>query len=159
MKTLDFTISNTDLIEYKKKTMARKLVSKFIKLGKLQRGLTCELCSEFGATEAHHTDYGQPLKVMWLCDACHGACHRHDSIYNPKNIYQTPLPMVWEQNENITVSFTMPARNFIAIKKHCENEKICMSKVLRDCITDKYKINHDQLNFNFEENNELVAKV
>ncbi|OLE67241.1 MAG: hypothetical protein AUG09_03490 [Acidobacteria bacterium 13_1_20CM_2_68_7] len=27
--------------------------------------------------QAHHEDYSRPLKVMWLCAACHARHHQH----------------------------------------------------------------------------------
>ncbi|MEM3714851.1 MAG: hypothetical protein QXF82_07890 [Nitrososphaeria archaeon] len=159
MKSLNFTINNNDLLDYKKKSMARKLVSRYIKLGKLHRSTMCELCSETKLTQAHHTDYGRPLDVMWLCDACHGSCHRTDSIYNPKNIYQTPMPLLWDMREGVTISFTLPAKNFIAIKKYCKNENKTLSKVIRQCVLDKYRVDDDQLKLNFEGDDELVAEI
>lgn len=159
MRSLKFKINNEEYIDYKKKNMARKLVSKFLRLGKLQRSSICELCKCEKFTEAHHTDYGRPLHVMWLCDACHGLVHREDSIFNPKNIYQTPVPLAWQEKESVTVSFTLPARNFIAIKKLCDEEKTCVSKIIRQCVLDSYQIESNQLNFNFEESNEFVATV
>ena len=159
MTNLNYKINNTDLIEYKKKSMARKLVSRFLRLGKLKRASFCELCKCEKTTEAHHTDYGRPIDVMWLCDACHGLCHRDDSIYNPKNIYQTPVSLEWKENESVTVSFTLPARNFIAIKKFCDQESTCISKVIRKCVIEKYEVEENQLTFNFEEENDELDAV
>ncbi len=159
MTNLNFTVNNNELVEYKKKAMARKIVSQYIRLGKLNRAVACELCNEEKPTEAHHTDYGRPLDVIWVCDACHGLCHREESIYNPKNIYQTPVPLLWNSKDSVTVSFTLPAKNFIALKKFCEQEKICISKLIRKCVTDSYALQSEQLNFNFMENDELIAEV
>ncbi len=159
MKSVKFKINNSELIEYKKKMLARKLVTRFIRQGKLHRAAFCQLCNEEKPTEAHHTDYGRPVEVMWLCDSCHGLAHRDDSIYNPKNIYQTPIPLLWTEKESVTVSFTLPAKNFIAIKKLSESEKVCVSKLIRECVLEFYDIEQEQLEFNFKGNNELVATV
>ena len=159
MKSLNFKVNNTELIEYKKKMMARKIVGQMIRQKKLFRASICELCSEAKQTEAHHTDYGRPIDVMWLCDSCHGLVHRNDSIYNPKNIYQTPIPLAWGESESVTVSFTLPAKNFIAMKKFCDQEKTCISKVIRKCVLDSYQVESNQLNFNFEENHEKLHAI
>lgn len=160
MEIFKYKIDDRDFIDYKKKSIARKLVSRHVKSGHLLRSSVCELCKNQAITEAHHTDYGRPLDVMWLCDACHGLCHRDDSVYNPKNIRQTPLPMAWEQGESVTVSFTLPARNFLAMKKLSERDDICMSKMLRECVMNAYVVENNQLKFNFEENNgRLVANL
>ena len=157
MPNLKYKINNTELIDYKKKAMARKIVSREIRHGRLERASMCCMCKKETFTEAHHTDYGRPVDVMWVCDACHGLCHRDDSVYNPKNLYQTPIPLMWHHKESVTVSFTLPAKNFIAIKKFCEQENTCVSKVIRKCVLDSYAVESEQLNFNFEEENELVS--
>ena len=55
---------------------ARQLLRNAIKSGKLQRP---SVCSECGRTNtrlhAHHSDYTQPLKVVWLCASCHKNLH------------------------------------------------------------------------------------
>jgi len=69
-------------IEYRKnpevkfKVAARNIVT-FLKLsGKLKQ----EPCISCGATqvESHHTDYGKPLLIVWLCPDCHDKEHQKD---------------------------------------------------------------------------------
>lgn len=36
----------------------------------------CELCKKRIATEKHHSDYLQPLKVEFLCSSCHHKIHK-----------------------------------------------------------------------------------
>ena len=38
--------------------------------------MKCELCGEKTELYAHHTDYSQPLKVIFLCDKCHKIEHK-----------------------------------------------------------------------------------
>ena len=57
-----------------KKTNARSLVRKAIKLGVLVRGV-CTFCPNT-KTEAHHENYNKPLDVIWLCDLHHQHLHR-----------------------------------------------------------------------------------
>lgn len=161
MAEIKFEVKNTELIEYKKKSMARKFISLYLKNGKIERSKTCQLCLNECKTEAHHTDYGRPIDVMWLCDKCHGLVHREDNVFNPKNIYQTPVNLFWDENESVTVSLTLPARNFIALKKYSDEKKTPLSKILRNCVLNSYPVQHNQLNFNFdmEENEELYARV
>lgn len=154
MKNITYTIKESDFIEYKKKRLSRDITTRLIKRGEIKRSSNCQLCNETKKTEAHHTDYGMPQNIMWLCDSCHGLAHRCDSIYNPKNVYQTPIPMAWETGENVTVSFKIPARNFIAIKKQAQNLKMPLSKLLREAVMEYYKIQSNQLNLNFEDKNE-----
>lgn len=36
----------------------------------------CKRCGAKENVQGHHDDYFKPLKVTWLCPACHGALHR-----------------------------------------------------------------------------------
>lgn len=42
----------------------------------LPRPDRCSQCATVGPVQAHHDDYSKPLKVRWLCTACHGIEHR-----------------------------------------------------------------------------------
>src|SRR3990167_6913249 len=61
------------------KTTARLRVRSEIKGGKLKR-LPCEKCGT-KPSQAHHTDYSEPLLVMWLCRTHHQEWH---------DTYETP---------------------------------------------------------------------
>lgn len=50
-----------------------------LKRGWVVRPEACEYCGAGGEIEGHHTDYGHPLQVVWLCKACHGKEHSHDA--------------------------------------------------------------------------------
>jgi hypothetical protein len=50
---------------------ARQAVAQAIESGALARPDACSRCDKPGPLEAHHEDYGQPLKVKWLCRQCH----------------------------------------------------------------------------------------
>lgn len=56
----------------------RKRVYTYVALaiffGDLIKKGCCESCGARG-TQAHHTDYLQPLTVAWLCRACHSKAH------------------------------------------------------------------------------------
>lgn len=43
--------------------------------GKIARPKVCSRCKREGPTEGHHADYSQPMKVEWLCRACHSKEH------------------------------------------------------------------------------------
>jgi len=47
-----------------------------IESGELERPDRCERCGYECEVEAHHEDYGDPLKVIFLCPRCHKAAHR-----------------------------------------------------------------------------------
>lgn len=51
-----------------------------LKCGKIAK-TPCEICGEERAF-AHHDDYGEPLKVRWLCRKCHEEWHKNNT---PKN--------------------------------------------------------------------------
>lgn len=58
---------------YPEKIRAREKVRYALKTGKLVK----ESCLKCGNTEtfAHHTDYGKPLEIMWLCRLHHREEH------------------------------------------------------------------------------------
>lgn len=41
------------------------------KLGILSRPKECESCRSRVRLERHHPDYSTPLRIWWLCPACH----------------------------------------------------------------------------------------
>lgn len=43
--------------------------------GLLTKPDICECCGEPGPVEAHHPDYRNPLRVVWLRRSCHKALH------------------------------------------------------------------------------------
>lgn len=157
--TLKYTINESDLVEYKKKTIARQIVTNLVKKGEMKRADKCEICSKPYLTVAHHTDYGKPTDVKWLCNSCHGEVHRKDNPLNPKNITQTMVPRVWEEKDYVNVSFNIPVENFIAIKKLAKETGKSFSKLLRQPILERYPVDDHQLQFNFGENhNESIEK-
>ena len=66
----------------KEKRLAHKVVEYAIKRGDLTKQ-PCEYCgaSADKKINAHHDDYSQPLKIMWLCTPCHFI--RHKEIGRP----------------------------------------------------------------------------
>lgn len=152
MATKKFKIKDTDLVEYKRKRLARSTITGMLRRGEIVRADTCELCKAKEKTEAHHLDYGKPTKIMWLCDKCHGRVHREDHHLNPKNIPQTQIPLVWDQKDYVTISFHVPVENFILLKKLAESKKTNVSKLVRGCVLKEYAVEDNQLEFKiFEE--------
>ena len=161
---LKYKVKNTDLVEFKKKRLARSAVAKALRHGQLIRSNTCDLCNDACRTEAHHKDYGRQLDVMWLCDACHGIAHRSDSDLNPLNNPQTPTADVWTSCDMVTVSFNIPVRQFMILKDQAKNSKKKMSTILRDNLIKDFPVESSQLEFNFEgnadeANNEHNARI
>lgn len=59
------------------KVAVRHLTTAAIKLGLLVRQ-PCEVCG-VTAVQAHHTDYGKPLEVRWLCALHHSDLHKGEN--------------------------------------------------------------------------------
>jgi len=65
---------------------AHDLVERALENGALVRPGQCQNCQADGVftdgrteIQAHHTDYNNPLGVMWLCQKCHHEWHRHNT--------------------------------------------------------------------------------
>lgn len=92
----------------------RRVTRRAISRGVLTRPDSCEECrheptplrnGKTVGVHAHHPDYNQPLRVIWLCRACHRDWHRE----------HTAIPIVGEIREEpgLQVNITDPltARN------------------------------------------------
>jgi len=56
---------------------AYEIVKVALACGKLIRPSVCQRCGVVCVPDAHHEDYLYPLKVEWLCKACHYGVHAH----------------------------------------------------------------------------------
>ena len=57
----------------KTKKVAQNLVTRLQQIGTIEKQ-PCIICGkEYG--EAHHSDYTQPLLIVWLCHNCHMGLH------------------------------------------------------------------------------------
>lgn len=148
-----YKIKKTDYIEFKKKKLARNSVNRALNKNELVKPKTCHICLREGKINAHHIDYGKPLDVIWLCNQCHGLAHRENSDLNPKNNSQTPTAEIWNDSDMVTISFNIPIKQFIIIKKECMEKNKKMSSVMREDIIKKYPVESSQLEFNFDEVN------
>lgn len=52
-------------------TKAKDALRAAIKSGKVKKPSKCSKCGSGGPLEAHHVNYNQPLRVLWLCTKCH----------------------------------------------------------------------------------------
>jgi hypothetical protein len=154
METRKFVIKTSDFIEFKRKNLARRQITQALRKNLIAKSCKCELCDEIGRTSAHHKDYGRPLEVLWLCDSCHGKVHRSKHPLNPKNNKQTPTNISWEKGESVQVTFSIPAKHFIAIKKLSQKSGIPISKLIRREVIKDFPVQDRQLEFNFEEKND-----
>ena len=64
---------------------AQNMLEYAIRKGIVDRKFKCEESGDVGTfkdgrtkIQAHHADYNQPLKVMWLCQKCHHKWHKHN---------------------------------------------------------------------------------
>jgi len=71
-------------------TQAHLAVWLALKDGKLVRPATCEKCGSQSTIQAAHTDYTQPLSVLWLCLSC----HRTWDMAEPKTLAPAQLQSV-----------------------------------------------------------------
>ena len=55
------------------KNLARWYANHEIRAGRINRE-PCAMCGKEQA-EAHHSDYNQPLMIVWLCPNCHRVAH------------------------------------------------------------------------------------
>lgn len=63
---------------------AHEAVRKAVKAGKLTRPEQCQSCNTPCKPHGHHTDYHNPLAVMWLCEACHRSQHSKEGKTPPQ---------------------------------------------------------------------------
>lgn len=61
---------NANKVKYR----AYRQINKLIHEGFIER-MPCEICGELNGN-GHHTDYTQPLVVVWLCPKHHANAHR-----------------------------------------------------------------------------------
>lgn len=102
-------------------------VKKAIKEGKLKP----KPCRDCGMTEnviAHHTDYSKPLKVVWLCKACHKKVHRMEGCVGKNN--NAPSKMV---------SVKLPRALIFEIKKYSIKNNKFFGAVIEKALTEYFK--------------------
>ena len=50
---------------------AQSLLRYHVQAGNIVRPSSCEACGALGRIEGAHFNYGEPLRVRWLCRSCH----------------------------------------------------------------------------------------
>lgn len=122
MKTTKFQIDPNDLYNYRAKRAARLAVFYAIEDGELVRPEICEVCDcTHSEMQAHHTNYGDPLNVIWVCPPCHARIHadkKHE--LNPANHEQTILASVQKNITYAKVEVTLPIENYLLIKDRAQ---------------------------------------
>ncbi len=64
-----------DKKKFPEKDLARSLVRRAVKTGKLIPLDECEICYNIDQIEGHHPDHSKPFLLLYLCKDCH---HRAD---------------------------------------------------------------------------------
>ena len=73
---------------------AKYLVDKAYSKGLIIKPPFCEQCEEDKPLDKHHSDYSNPLEIIWLCRKCHTRLHAQQGAYNHKEI--NPMPAFYE---------------------------------------------------------------
>lgn len=152
MKLHEYTVTEEEILTFKKRRYVRRMTSSAIDRGDLIRADTCELCFRKKKTQAHHIDYGKPFHVKWLCSTCHGRVHRIDNAWNPTNNEQTPLPVELDRYDSVHITFTLPSKNFLALREEAIKKGVKVNELLKSEAIERFKVKSKQLEFNFEEN-------
>ncbi len=74
-KIIRCSSSKRHRLKHPEKEKAKCAVHYATKTGKLKRSIFCESCGLPSDTQGHHSDYGKPLSVLWLCRDCHSKIH------------------------------------------------------------------------------------
>ncbi len=152
MPSHKFKVSDEELVAFKKRRYARGLAASAIKKGDIVKPFCCELCSTKDKNlHAHHIDYGRPYFVTWLCVKCHGLAHRKDHVLNPDNNVQSPMPMAMQRYQKVSITFTLPVENFIAMQRECEKRCKTMAELMREEAFKQFPLEKRQLELNFKE--------
>ena len=59
-------------IKYPDRYKAHNKLNNALRDGKMIKPDGCEICGSNSHIHAHHSDYSEPLLVVWLCARCHG---------------------------------------------------------------------------------------
>lgn len=146
---MNYTVSQDDFYQYKKKVHARRELNKAVRAGALIRPSNCQNCFASGRIEGHHTDYGQPLEVVWLCKACHSETSKCQHPLHHAKFKQTAM-LDTSLSEKVPITLTISMDAFAQIKRVSEDKGVTMSKLVESLIESRYPFSH-QMHFNFEE--------
>lgn len=154
-----FTVSEIELINFKKRRYVRRITSKAIERGQLIRPKACELCQSEGKMEAHHIDYGKPMSVTWLCKKCHCKAHKDTHPLNPVNNPQTPMPYLVDEYKKVTVTFELPIKHYLALHAESERVKKPIGTIMREQAEMAFPVCDPQLKFNLEKQDDESQNV
>lgn len=63
-------------VRYPNQYKAHNILNNALRDGKIVRPNKCSECGSKSSVVGHHNDYLEPLKVTWLCQACHVNWHK-----------------------------------------------------------------------------------
>lgn len=139
-KTVQYDIKYDDVIEFKRRKLARHAVHRALRSKALIKPECCDMCGQATKTDAHHIDYGKPLDVKWLCRVCHGIAHTEGHEWNPDCNEQTGKEDIDLNNDDfIRVNFTIPAKEYLQLMMECEEKKITLACRLRQVLMEKMR--------------------
>lgn len=144
MKTT-FEIDPNDLYDFRVKRQARMLVFEAVQAGELTRPDICEVCDcTHEAMQAHHTNYGDPLNVIWVCPGCHAKIHANKNhALNPHNYEQTIMTSIKSTITYAKVEFTMPVENYLIIKDRAEKKGIRVEDEISRCVVRHFPVRNE----------------
>lgn len=70
------------------KDRARQKLIKAVYSGAVVRPDKCYICNDYCVPQGHHSDYGKPLVVTWLCSSCHTDVHNGKDIAPELDVLQ-----------------------------------------------------------------------
>jgi hypothetical protein len=90
-------------LEHPIKHKARQLTSKMIRNGDIKRSEVCQWCGEHDLyfPVAHHLDYRNPLKIIFLCYQCHRRTHAGEIKKKDLLAKITPYPYNMQDKDQI----------------------------------------------------------
>ena len=74
--------------QHPERVAAHRAVAEALDAGKLAKPIFCPRCFRLKPLDAHHDDYRKPLKVRWLCRACHTHVHPKTQKNAPKKTWR-----------------------------------------------------------------------
>lgn len=145
MKNAKFEIDPNDLYNYRAKRAARMAVFYAIEDGELVRPDICEVCDcSHEEMQAHHTNYGDPLNVIWVCPGCHARIHASkDHPLNPANYEQTVVASVQKNITYAKVEVTLPIENYLIIKDRADRYGVEVSEEITRSLVRAAPIRND----------------
>lgn len=145
MGTTTFEIDPDDLYNYRVKRQARMLVFEAVRDGDLVRPDICEVCDcTHENMQAHHTDYGTPLEVIWVCPGCHARIHADKAhALNPLNYEQTIMLSIKTTITYAKVEFKMPVENYLIIKDRAEKRGIRVEDEISRCVIRQFPVRNE----------------